>query len=80
LAGDMYEDGYNNIISIDFSQEANYLLESKYQKYSSLKCKFMLIILVLSMDVRQMTFKNGEFNSIIDKATFDSVLVNYNLN
>jgi ubiquinone/menaquinone biosynthesis C-methylase UbiE len=64
----MVEEGYNNITNIDICASVVKAMAEKYkEKGDALK--------YIQMDVRTMTFNEGTFDAIIDKATFDSILV-----
>lgn len=60
LSNDMYEEGYKDIQSMDYSPEA---IEEMKVKYPHLEWKVM--------DVRKMDYQTGEFDSIVDKGTLD---------
>ncbi len=64
----MYEDGYENIVNIDISHTVVNYMKEKFQG----RCPNMTY---KKMDVLEMAeFPNGEFNTVIDKGTLDSVL------
>jgi ubiquinone/menaquinone biosynthesis C-methylase UbiE len=64
----MAEEGYNNITNIDIcSLVVKAMMEKYKEKGDALK--------YLQMDVRTMSFSDESFDAIIDKATFDSILV-----
>lgn len=64
----MYEDGYENLTNIDYSTKVIGQMEERTkQKYPKMVFKVM--------DVQEMRdFGNGEFQTILDKGTLDSVL------
>ena len=64
----MYEDGYENITNIDFSNKAISQMEDRCRsKYPKLIFKMM--------DVTDMKdFETGTFNTVIDKGTLDSIM------
>ncbi len=76
----MYEEGYMNILNVDFSQICVKQMEEKNKvKFPQMSCKIFpyklnedkqLDILDMSKDV-----KTGEYNVVLDKGTLDSVLV-----
>jgi len=64
----MAEEGYNNITNIDICALIVKTMAEKHKdKGDALKYQHM--------DVRTMTFNERSFDAILDKATFDSVLV-----
>ena len=68
LSEEMYEDGYENITNIDYSSKVIGQMEDKC------KTKFPKLVFKV-MDVLEMKdFQSGEFNTILDKGTLDSVL------
>ncbi|OHT16902.1 endothelin-converting enzyme 2-like protein [Tritrichomonas foetus] len=60
LSNEMYEEGYTQMSSMDYSPEA---IEEMKIKYPHLKWSVM--------DVRKMEYADGEFDSIVDKGTLD---------
>lgn len=64
----MFDDGYERITSIDISQTS---IKSMLQKYKDKSENFKYI----QMDVRAMDFPENSFDAVIDKGTFDSVVV-----
>ena len=68
----MYEDGYENIINIDFSNKViSYMDEKCRGKYPKMIFKVL--------DVCEMKdFDSGQFNIVLDKGTLDSVLCSEN--
>jgi ubiquinone/menaquinone biosynthesis C-methylase UbiE len=64
----MYEEGYKNITNIDIS---NVCIKAMKEKYKEKGETFKY----LQMDVKSMDFPEASFDAIVDKATFDSVLV-----
>ena len=64
----MYEDGYENIINVDISHTVTKIMEEKCKS----RCPKMVY---KQLDVLDMSeFKTGEFNTVLDKGTLDSVL------
>ena len=67
LSMEMYKEGYENIINIDYSsiviKKMIRLLGNKYPKMT-----------YLEMDVTDMKFNDLEFDIVIDKGTFDALL------
>jgi len=64
----MYADGYQSIVNIDISPIVVKYMEERYK----VKCPLLQYKV---MDVLEMKeFKNGEFDAVIDKATFDSII------
>ena len=68
MSEEMYEDGYENITNIDFSNKAISQMEDRCRsKYPKLIFKMM--------DVTDMKdFETGTFNTVIDKGTLDSIM------
>ena len=68
LSEEMFDEGYHNITNIDISSTVIKAMTEKYKdKGPSFK--------YLQMDARAMDFPDGSFDTVIDKATLDSVLV-----
>ena len=67
LSEEMYEDDYKHITNIDISNTCVKQMTELYrEKYPELAYK--------QMDVRSMQFEDGQFDAVIDKGTFDSIL------
>lgn len=64
----MFDDGYENITNIDISQTS---IKAMNELYKEKGPNFKYI----QMDVRAMQFAENSFDAIIDKGTFDSVIV-----
>ena len=64
----MFDDGYDKITNIDISQTSIKAMAEKYKE----KGEFFKYV---QMDVRAMEFPESSFDAVIDKATFDSVVV-----
>lgn len=64
----MAEEGYNNITNIDICGLVVKAMTEKYKEKAD-------VLKYQQMDVRAMNFNEGSFDAILDKATFDSVLV-----
>ena len=64
----MFDDGYENITNIDISQTS---IKAMTELYKDKGTNFKYI----QMDVRAMDFPANSFDAVIDKATFDSVIV-----
>jgi EEF1A lysine methyltransferase 4 len=63
----MYDDGYQYISNIDHSYTVIKQMQELYkEKYSNMSYKHM--------DARQLTYEDGSFDAVIDKACFDSIL------
>ena len=63
----MYDDGYQHVTSIDLSYSAIKLQQEEYkERYSSLVFK--------QMDVRNLQFKDGSFDVVIDKGLLDAMV------
>lgn len=69
----MFDDGYETITNIDISQTSIKTMGDKYKEKGP---NFKYV----QMDVRAMDFPENSFDAIIDKGTFDSVVVLYSLN
>lgn len=68
LSEEMLEEGYTQIINIDISNVCTKAMAEKYKDKPE-TFKYLL------MDVKAMDFPEASFDVVIDKATFDSVLV-----
>ena len=64
----MFDDGYENITNIDISQTS---IKQMSDAYKDKGPNFKHI----QMDVRAMEFAENSFDAVIDKGTFDSVIV-----
>lgn len=60
LSAEMYEEGYTTMESMDYSPEAINEMKEKHPN-----------MIWHVMDVRNMPYKDGEFDSIVDKGTLD---------
>lgn len=69
----MFDDGYENITNIDISQTS---IKAMNELYKEKGPNFKYI----QMDVRAMEFAENSFDAVIDKGTFDSVVVSYHPN
>lgn len=68
LSEEMYEDGYETITNIDYSTKVISQMEERLKT----KCPKMIFKV---MDVLEMKeFQDGQFKTILDKGTLDSVL------
>lgn len=67
LSEDMYNDGYRNIVNIDFSPV---VIENMKQK-----CKDLAEMEWMVMDITSMTFAASSFDIVIEKATLDALMV-----
>ena len=64
---EMYEDGYRNITNVDISSTVIKQMNEYYkQKIPDMTYEVM--------DAREMSFEDGSFDCIIDKACFDALL------
>ncbi len=72
LSESMYEDGYENIINIDFS--------NKVIQYMDEKCrgKYPKMIFKVLDACEMKDFDSGQFNIVLDKGTLDSILCSEN--
>lgn len=69
LSEEMAEEGYSNITNIDICGLVVKAMGEKYKEKGD-------VLKYQQMDVRAMNFNEGSFDAVLDKATFDSVLVN----
>ncbi|KAJ6530078.1 S-adenosyl-L-methionine-dependent methyltransferase [Mycena vulgaris] len=67
LSQDMYDDGYMNIVNIDYSLV---VIEQMQARHGELRPKMQW----LEMDVRDLKFADGEFDVAIDKGTMDAMM------
>lgn len=68
----MFDDGYENITNIDISQTS---IKAMNELYKDKGPNFKYI----QMDVRAMEFPENSFDAVLDKGTFDSVIVSKQL-
>jgi EEF1A lysine methyltransferase 4 len=67
LSEQMYDNGYRNITNNDISPICiNRMKQRNEKKRPEMKWDVM--------DVRKMTYQNGQFDVIIDKSTIDAIL------
>lgn len=71
LSQDLYQAGYHNICNLDYSAELIGKLEQKYRDTHP-------EMTWVAQDMRHVTFEPGSFDVVIEKATFDSLLVDEN--
>lgn len=67
LGEDMYDDGYKNIVNIDYS---DILIEQMRKKHGEARPEMEW----LEMDVRDLKFEDGTFDVAIDKGTMDAMM------
>ncbi|KAI0792029.1 S-adenosyl-L-methionine-dependent methyltransferase [Abortiporus biennis] len=67
LSEEMYDDGYTNIVNLDYS---GILIEKMRHKHASLRPKMEW----LEMDVRELKFDANSFDIAIDKGTMDAMM------
>lgn len=67
FSSELYDDGYHNIINIDFSK----VVIEKMKELNKLRSEMIW----LEMDMCELTFEDNSFDVIIDKATMDALLV-----
>eukprot|EP00475_Leptophrys_vorax_P044228 TRINITY_DN8779_c0_g1_i1.p1 TRINITY_DN8779_c0_g1~~TRINITY_DN8779_c0_g1_i1.p1 ORF type:complete len:247 (-),score=45.02 TRINITY_DN8779_c0_g1_i1:676-1416(-) len=67
LSVDMFNDGFTNVLSVDYS---TVLLEHMRSKYPHLQWEFQ--------DVRELSLPDNSFDLVIDKGTLDSILCGTN--
>ncbi|CAK8694463.1 EEF1A lysine methyltransferase 4-like [Clavelina lepadiformis] len=63
----MYEDGFTNITNVDYSPICIESMSNRYKHCIDMKW--------IVMDIRQLHFKDGEFDAVIEKGTIDAMLV-----
>ncbi|KAG0222933.1 hypothetical protein BGW41_005788 [Actinomortierella wolfii] len=66
LSEDMYDDGYKNIVNIDYSKVV-------IEKMAA-KCADRVGMEWLEMDIRDLKFDNDSFDIVIDKGTMDALM------
>jgi len=66
LSEDMYNDSFQNITNIDFSEEVIRIMENRCKNLT--KMKWMV------MDVMDLQFSKSHFDIVIDKGTMDALL------
>lgn len=76
----MFEDGYQNIVNIDYSPTIVKAMEEKYKQLGiPIVCKYNSLLTDKQTDALNMSeFQNQEFNVVIDKGTMDSILCGEN--
>ena len=67
LSEDMYNDGYRNIVNIDFS--------SIVMNNMKRKCQRLVDMDWIVMDITNMSFAPCSFDVVVEKATLDALLV-----
>jgi len=65
LSENLYDDGFTNLVSVDYS---DVVIKKMQDATKSKSMKFEV------MDVRDLKFKNEEFDVVIDKGTLDAIL------
>lgn len=68
MSEEMFDDGYESITNIDISQTS---IKAMGEKYKEKGPNFKYT----QMDVRAMEYPENSFDAVIDKGTFDSVVV-----
>ena len=68
----MFDDGYETISNIDISQASTKTMNQKFKEKDP-------GFIYIQMDVRAMEFPENSFDTVIDKGTFDSVVVDFAL-
>lgn len=67
LSEDMYNDGYRNIVNIDFSS----IVINNMKR----KCQGLVDMQWIVMDITNMSFAPCSFDVVVEKATLDALLV-----
>jgi len=65
MSSKMYEDGFKNIVNIDFSDVVIQQMKDRYKKLDMMEWQIM--------DVRKMSFADDEFDITLDKCTIDAL-------
>lgn len=68
FSSELYDDGFHNIVNIDFSQV---VIERMKELNQTIRSEMTW----LEMDMCELTFENNIFDVIIDKASMDALLV-----
>jgi len=72
LSEDMFQDGFQNITDVDFSENAVKIMEDRYKEKN-------ININYLHLDATDMSqFSRGQFSAVLDKGTLDSILCGEN--
>ena len=66
LSVSLYEEGFENITNVDYSEVVIHNMREKYEKTHP-------NMTWITMDCRQMQFDDNEFDVVIDKATLDAI-------
>jgi len=67
LSEDMWDDGYHNIVNVDYSAV---LIEQMRERHSQIRPEMEW----LEMDVRNLSFQADSFDVAIDKGTMDAMM------
>ena len=72
----MYEEGFQNVINIDFCPGVVEIMKEYYKSRElNFQCTYTIIVDLL-MDVRNMSaFRDKDFEVVFDKGTLDCVYV-----
>jgi SAM-dependent methyltransferase len=78
MSEELYNDGFSNIVNVDFSPVVIKSMQEKCKDKNGLQCMNSIprcfTFVVKKMDMRELDFPDGIFHSVLDKATLDSVL------
>jgi len=66
LSENMYDDGFTNQVSVDYSEVVISKMRESLKDKPNIKFE--------TMDCRSMSFKDNEFDLVIDKGTLDAIL------
>jgi ubiquinone/menaquinone biosynthesis C-methylase UbiE len=66
MSEDLYEDGFQNQVNVDFSPVVIKAMQEKHKDKPGMQFK--------KMDLRDMDFPDCVFDAVLDKATIDSIL------
>ncbi|XP_071479197.1 EEF1A lysine methyltransferase 4-like [Diadema antillarum] len=68
LSAEMYRDGYQNIVNVDFSSVCIDNMREKHKDYAGMEW--------LVMDITDLKFPDSSFNVVIEKGTLDALVAN----
>lgn len=82
----MYNDGYKNIVNIDYSKTVIEHMKERCADKPEMSCKYSHVRLQkwmgindiglgLEMDIRDLKFDNESFDAVIDKGRLDMMMM-----